>query len=163
MFDQAVAIREKTFEMSEAMGEVEFAIARDGFVEVNDQAWADGDVFDVHDGGIRSEAAEDLVQAIVALVYLAEGFEVVDVVHDQANVWGSDFVDHAAAGIGVLQDRDDVGFHDCDDTVHFQCWNDSLQGLDQEVPGFGSVIVTVRGPAALRVQAAGADQVMLGR
>ena len=50
VFYQAIFIREEAFEMAEAVLEVEFAKAGNGFFEVKDEARSDLDVFYVHHG-----------------------------------------------------------------------------------------------------------------
>ena len=84
------------------------------------------------------------------------------VVHDDAEFWGSDLVDHADTGFGVLQDRDQVGFHDGGDAVGFQAFGDFGQRFDEQVPGGIGVVVAMGGPAAGGVAAAGADEEVLG-
>lgn len=61
VFDEAVVVGVVVLEMPEAVGEVEFAFAGYGFVEVDDESFADGDVFDVHDRGISAHLGKDVV------------------------------------------------------------------------------------------------------
>lgn len=71
VFDEAVVVGVVVLKMPEAVGEVEFAIARYGFVEVDDKPFADGDVFDVHDRGIGAHLGKDVVQTVGAGIDLA--------------------------------------------------------------------------------------------
>ena len=71
MFDEAVVVGVVVLEMPEAVGEVEFAIAGYGFVEVDDKPFADGYVFDVHDRGVSPHFRENVVQAVGAIIDLA--------------------------------------------------------------------------------------------
>ena len=71
VFDEAVVVGVVVLKMPEAVGEVEFAIARYGFVEVDHKSFADGYVFDVHDRGISAHLGKDVVQAVGAGIDLA--------------------------------------------------------------------------------------------
>ena len=71
VFDEAVVVGVMVLEMPEAVGEVEFAVAGYGFVEVDDKSFADGDVFDVHDRGISAHLGKDVVQTVGAGIDLA--------------------------------------------------------------------------------------------
>ena len=71
MFDEAVVVGVVVLEMPEAVGEVEFAIARYGFVEVDDKPFADGYIFDMHDRRISAHLGKDVVQAVGAIIDLA--------------------------------------------------------------------------------------------
>ena len=71
VFDEAVVVGVVVLEMLEAVGEVEFAVAGYGFVEVDHKPFADGDVFDVHDRGISTHFVKDVVQTVGAGIDLA--------------------------------------------------------------------------------------------
>ena len=163
VFNEAVVVGVVVLEMLEAVGEVEFAIAGYGFVEVNDKPFADGDVFDVHDRRISTHFGKDVVQAVGAIIDLAQGFKVVDVVHDQAQVGRSDVFDHFAAGFRVFEDGDEVGFHDDCDAVLFEGGGDFSQGFDEAIPRFYGVILAMGRPASGGVAAAGAQKKSLCR
>ena len=163
VFDEAVVVGVVVLEMPEAVGEVEFAIARYGFVEVDHKSFADGDVFDVHDRGISAHLGKDVVQAVGAGIDLAQGFKVVDVVHDQAQVGRSDAFDHLAACFRVFEDGDEVGFHDDCDAVLFEGRGDFSQGFDEAFPCFWRVVLAMGCPASSGVAAAGTQKIGLCR
>jgi len=104
-----------------------------------------------------------MIQAVGTRVDLTERFEVVYVVHDETEVRRSDFVDQFATGSRVFEYRDEMGLDDGCDAVALEAGYDAAQGVDQQIPGFGGVVVTMRRPAAPWIETAGTDQEVVCR
>ena len=162
VLDEGVAIGVGGVEAVEEEGHVEFALAGDGFVQVDHEAVAGGDVFDVADRGEGTHQVEDVVEAVGAGVDLPERLEVVDRVHDEPEAGAVYGFDDGTAGFGGVEDGDGMGFQDRGDAFGFEVGKGRFEGFDEALHRVGPMIVPVGRPGACGVEAAGADEVGLG-